>query len=509
MHPEAEHVGGVTARLARRAPVSTVARSASTLLLVAAVLMLTPVAPASAHASLVGTVPGDGVTLQQAPGEITLSFSEHVALAATHVEVADGNGIPVPVTHLRVVTEHPGDVAGGMEEPVQVVGRLPHLATGTYRVSWGTVSGDDLHESSGSFAFGVRMPLQALGPVDDTPSVVESAVRWVLLLGIALALGGLLTRSLLLRSGARAQAVVGVLKLSVAGSLAALLASGTLLVVQVVSGGVVGHEVLTGSYGFRWSLRETGLVLLALAAVSLLRGAPPGATRALTLGGGTLTCLGTALLGHAGAGMTLSTTRVAATAIHLGAALAWAGAVVCLALLVLRPHRSAAVPWVDVLRSFAMPATACVSLTAVSGIYLSSEVVSSVDAVLSTFYGRTLLVKVCLAGLAGAVGLANHRWLRGQAGGLPRRTVAVEAFVLVSVVAATAVLTSAAPALSPLAVHPEEAEWLGGYLRGLAAVLGGVLAVTWTAALRSRRQEPHLRESDPGTAEDSQDPVPT
>lgn len=66
-----------------------------------------------------------------------------------------------------------------------------------------------------------------------------------------------------------------------------------------------------------------------------------------------------------------------------------------------------------------------------------------------------------------------------------------------------------ATALSPLAVHPEEAEGLGGYLRGLAAVLGGDLAVAWTAALRSRRQKPHPREPDPGTVEDSQDPVPT
>ena len=48
----------------------------------------------------------------------------------------------------------------------------------------------------------------------------------------------------------------------------------------------------------------------------------------------------------------------------------------------------------------------------VTGVYLSSEVVGSVDAAISTIYGRTLLLKVALAAVAGALALVNTVRLR-------------------------------------------------------------------------------------------------
>lgn len=44
-----------------------------------------------------------------------------------------------------------------------MVGRLPHLSSRAYRVTWRTLSCDDLHKGSGRFAFGVRRPVEALG----------------------------------------------------------------------------------------------------------------------------------------------------------------------------------------------------------------------------------------------------------------------------------------------------------------------------------------------------------
>ncbi len=506
MHPDEHRAGRPPAPPAAR-PGSVRGAGAALALVTAgvAMLLLGPVSPASAHASLVGTAPGDGVTLRDAPDEITLSFSEHVVLDATRIEVVDGHGMTVSVTDLHLVTEHPDD----MEEPVQVVGRLPHLASGTYRVSWRTLSGDDLHKSSGRFAFGLRRPVQAIGVGDDpTPPTMEPPVRWALLLGIALALGGLLAHSVLLRGGGEIRTAERALKLSVAGSLTALLASGVLLLAQVTSGGVADHELLAGSYGIRWGLREAGLALMALAAMALLRGARPGVSRALVLGGGTLSCLGTALLGHAGAGVPVSTTRVLATAFHLGAGLTWAGAVVCLALvLATRTDPSQEVTWAAALRSFGVPAAACVSLVVVSGLYLSSHVVASVDAVLTTFYGRTLLVKVGLVSLAGLVGLVNHRRVRGHGAGPLRRTLAVEAVVLMTVVAATAVLTSAQPAMGPESAHPDQAAHLDALLTTLALALAAALAGAWLVAVRGRRRA--LPETPAHLFEDSPDKVPT
>lgn len=220
--------------------------------------------------------------------------------------------------------------------------------------------------------------------------------------------------------------------------------------------------------------------------MGLLRGARPGLSRALVLGGCILSCLGTALLGHAGAGVPLSTTRVLASAFHLGAGLTWAGAVVCLALvLATTTHPSREVTWAAALRSFAVPASACVSLVVVSGVYLSSHVVASVDAALTTFYGRTLLVKVCLVGLAGLSGLVNHRRVRGHGAGPLRRTLAAEAVVLVTVVAATAVLTSAQPAMGPESAHPDRAATLDALLRTLALALAAALTGAWLVAVRA------------------------
>ena len=102
------------------------------------------------------------------------------------------------------------------------------------------------------------------------------------------------------------------------------------------------------------------------------------------------------------------------------------------------------------LRSFAVPAAACVSVAVVTGVYLSSTVVVSVDALIATTYGRLLLVKVGLVALMGAAGLVNHRRLRGWHDlDVPRRTVAAEALLGVLALAATGALASGQPATEP------------------------------------------------------------
>ena len=89
-----------------------------------------------------------------------------------------------------------------------------------------------------------------------------------------------------------------------------------------------------------------------------------------------------------------------------------------------------------------------------TGVYLSSEVAGSVDAALLTTYGRTLLVKLAVAGIAGVLALVNTVRLR-RAGprSAPRRTVLAEAAAAVGVLALAAVLTSGQPAMEPQLVR--------------------------------------------------------
>lgn len=397
---------------------------------------------ASAHAYLESSNPADGATLDAAPGELRLGFSEHVVLNATRITVVDGAGRHLPVTGLRLVTEDPGDT----EEPAEIVGHLPSLSHGTYRVSWQTLSSDDLHRTSGLLVFGVRTQVRAAAQHESPPAPDQSALDALFLLGLALALGAPLAG----RALARVPGSVDVRRvLALVGRGGAVLALATGLLVPVLEAvGDTGLSIMTtGSYGLRWSVQEAGLAVLL---AHHLRPPRHRLRRALLLTGAGTAALGHALLGHAAAGAGPDPVRVVATAAHLVAALTWAGSVACLALVLAATRLSARLPVNSVrstLRAFAVPAAACVSVAAVTGVYLASHVVVSADAVVDTIYGRTLLLKLGLAAVVGVLALVNHRRLRGPRDlDVPRRTVLAEAAVLLLVLGATAVLVTGQPA---------------------------------------------------------------
>ena len=84
---------------------------------------------------------------------------------------------------------------------------LPHLAKGAYTVRWHALSGDG-HVVSGVFTFGVRArapaPTEAFGASGPTTS--EHVVRWLYFLALALLVGGLGFRLLVLRDRMPARA---------------------------------------------------------------------------------------------------------------------------------------------------------------------------------------------------------------------------------------------------------------------------------------------------------------
>ncbi|WP_343994573.1 CopD family protein, partial [Terrabacter terrae] len=101
-----------------------------------------------------------------------------------------------------------------------------------------------------------------------------------------------------------------------------------------------------------------------------------------------------------------------------------------------------------------------------TGLYLASDVVVSVDAVLLTTYGRVLLAKVALAGLVGLVALRTTRVLHARQGqgqgpgqgpeaGARTPRVGVEAVGLLVVVALAGLLATGQPAVSPRLVAAE------------------------------------------------------
>jgi copper transport protein len=431
----------------------------TTLLPAAAALVLA--GPAQAHAFLAGSNPADGDVLQSAPSVLRLDFSESVLLSSSRIDIVDHEGRHFAPTNLRLSARADGETAGASdeagetgEEPVTLWSDLPPLPQSTYRISWETLSADDLHRTAGVVVFGVQRAVVAAGLTDladPPPSAAESVARWVMFLGLSTALGGCLVSVLVTRTaGAGGRSSVGAcLRAAATGAVIAVVASLGVLAAQLLGSKEYPWHVVTGAYAVRWVIRESGLfVLLASLLSASLRQRPPH--RLTVVAGTLLTCAGTALLGHSAGAQSGSVTRVAASALHLAASGTWAGSVLVLTFLVVRGRSGAPRHVVlAVLRSFAAPATACVSAMVLTGVYLSSHVVGSVDAALFTTYGRALLLKLAFVAVAGCLALVNVRRLSLPRSVVPGRTLVAEGLCACVVLGLAAVMTSGQPALEP------------------------------------------------------------
>lgn len=101
-------------------------------------------APAWAHATLTKAFPAAGSTLDTAPAEVTLEFTEQLEPAFSAIQVTDGQGTPVSAGKAALV---PG-------RKNALVLKLAALTPGTYTVTWKAVS-VDTHVAKGSFTFTV------------------------------------------------------------------------------------------------------------------------------------------------------------------------------------------------------------------------------------------------------------------------------------------------------------------------------------------------------------------
>ncbi|MGW1671045.1 copper resistance CopC/CopD family protein [Streptomyces sp. NPDC002324] len=117
------------------------------LLLFAAVgVLLAGAVPVSAHAALTGSDPQQGSVIQDAPDQVSLTFSENVAVSDGAVRVYDPKGKEADTGK---VTE-----LGGNSYSVGLHSGLPD---GTFTVTYQVVSADS-HPVSGAFTFSVGAP---------------------------------------------------------------------------------------------------------------------------------------------------------------------------------------------------------------------------------------------------------------------------------------------------------------------------------------------------------------
>ncbi|HZC72722.1 MAG TPA: copper resistance protein CopC [Jatrophihabitans sp.] len=428
----------------------------SALLLAGGWLIGLAAAPASAHAYLTSSTPADGATLTAPPATIRLAFSESVEVTATRIVITEQDGREFHVRSLRIVTGE------STEDPSVVTGRVPALRRGPYHLAWQTLSSDDLHRTSGVLTFGIRRTVAASAFHEPMPRAEEAMSRWTLFGCVALALGGLLAGRLYRRSGGAPDLVRRSRRIAACAAGAGVLVSFGLLADQSAVSGLPLTGLLTSDYGLHWAIRAGGLILLAIAALAAGAGELHRRVVALLVAAVGCVGLGAALLGHSAAGAGSGPTRLGADALHMIAGATWAGTLGILAAsatLGRARHPERAVAAEAALRAFRIPATAAISVVVVTGVYLASGVVGSVDAALLTFYGRTLLVKIAIFAAIGVFGLLNTRRVRQAAATRgTRRSVLAESVLAVAVLAAAAVLTSGQPAREPeFVAAPESA----------------------------------------------------
>ncbi|HTR32622.1 MAG TPA: copper resistance CopC family protein, partial [Gaiellaceae bacterium] len=143
-------------------------------------------ASAFAHATLESTSPHFRQELQQGPKTIRLHFDQSVRLLPNAVKVLDEKG-----------RDHAGAARTRGTDVIAIVHPLP---AGAYTVRWQAISADS-HVVSGVWTFGVRVPAPA---VEDAygaggPTRTEDIVRWIWFLGMALTIGALGLRLIVLR----------------------------------------------------------------------------------------------------------------------------------------------------------------------------------------------------------------------------------------------------------------------------------------------------------------------
>ena len=144
-----------------------------------------PVA-SSAHATLQSTTPRFGKEVQRGPVLIRLHFDQHVRALPEAVKVLNGVGRNFAGTSSAHGTD--------------VVASVRPLKLGVYTVRWQAVSADS-HVVSGVWTFGVRVPAPSINDAYGAggPTRTEDVVRWLWFLGIALTIGALGLRLIVLR----------------------------------------------------------------------------------------------------------------------------------------------------------------------------------------------------------------------------------------------------------------------------------------------------------------------
>ena len=424
-------------------------------LLAAALAALAFPAAALAHAALLHETPTLEQRLARAPARVVLQFDQPVDSVPKAIVVLDTAG--------KNVAGPPRAVKSARE----LVASLPKsLPTGAYTIRWRALSSDG-HVVSGISTFGVRYPAppvtEAVGA--QGPTTTEHVVRWLYFLALALLVGGIGFRLLVVRGPLPPRAErrfywvtgIGAVMALEVGIAAFLLRAEDALQLpftaflygdlsSLANGTRIGAAFIAMTLGFA--------LVTALLYLAWLTERTALLWPAFVLGLGFAS--GLSLSGHSAADAGHSWLSELADWVHLSAATLWVGGLVQLVAVVWPAApalRRAA------FRRFSRVATVLVALLLGAGIYLSILRLPHVRDLWTTGYGEVLLVKLSLVVLALGWG-AVHQFValpRIESDGVAARlsrSLLGESAVAMAVLLAAAVLVDSKPPPQPAPQAP-------------------------------------------------------
>jgi copper transport protein len=421
-------------------------RSRPALLALFLTLLLGFGGPAWAHAFLVRTDPVQGARLQTAPQTVAFQFSEPAVLETARAAVRKASGAELEAGGLRPESE--GRV---LRLP------LPPLEDGIYLVSWHVVSARDAHESAGEFAFAVgevegALPIsRAAGPLSYSLAVAG----WLFFLGFSVAAGALLAGQFLHREEVGLPEPLGLRP-------ALLLA----LVAATVSFLVSWREAASSPAAWLGGLAVVLLAMASLAVPLSRRGWLP---LAFVAAGGAAWSARGHVAAEGGAWGTVIDFA------HLAAAAAWVGLLAQMVLALWRARRSTFSGLASVLGAYSRLAAVLVGVVVVAGLVSAVVVLEAPSDLWGSGYGRLLLAKGAVVGVALALALGGRRRALPRADlGLLRRITFAEVGALAVVLAASALLAATAPPVSGSAealLGPSPIEGPASRAAGLAGAM--------------------------------------
>jgi copper transport protein len=440
--------------------------------LVGMLLLLVLPATASAHTDFEGSTPTDGAEVTEPLDRVVLTFTNPATPSGDGLELLDASGEVVPTT----VED------GGTE--FALVPRTP-LEPGEYGVRWEVRAGD-AHPIDGSFTF-VVTPAADVSPSSSTtvaappPSSLDEALdeqgmdwaepvraasRLLVTAGAMLALGGLAALLTTIRgSGGDLRAVLAWVR--AAGAAVAL--GGLLRLGVLVATGLPLSELWGTPLAVASLMRVVGglALLLGLSAGVAQRGGRRSRHASAEGAGSQWLVSARSVVGLVGAGLVLLSfwfdghtvsqgpwvLHAAVNAVHVGAAAVWSGGVLVLTALVWRRRRRGEPQdgaWL--VGRFSRIAGSALAAVVLAGAALALIVLDSPAELWGSSWGRVLLAKTAVVGVAAALGGVVHLRLRPALAAEPddpglghrvQRSFTAEAVAFVVVIVLTSWLVAA------------------------------------------------------------------